>query len=145
MKVVRNCIEYEGIVDCIPCDVIGFNDCIIEKINILKNQPKIKYFTKCKANIVAGDVEILKFDDNQYKASVEGILNIRVEYLSSDYDNLICAERKQIDFNIIIDISEEFDGGTKIITNLFIEDMYLKKINEEKYFISFSILGIVEE
>ena len=144
MKVTRNCIEYHGIADYIPCDVLAFNDCIVENTNILKDKPKINYFTKCRASLNVGNIEVLNLDD-KYKVSVEGSLYARIEYVSSEYDNLICIEKKQIDFNIDIDVLDRIDENTEVIVNLFIEDIYLKKISQEEYFLSFSILGVVEE
>lgn len=147
MKVIRNFIEYYGVANYIPCDVLGFNDFIVEKVIKLEDKPKIDYFTKCNAKIIITKTKVIRREEENdfYKINIEGNLQSRSEYVSLEYDSLICTDRKKIDFNIDVDILEKFDVCKKIITNVFIEDIYLKKYDETKYIISFSILGIVEE
>ncbi|MGL4450210.1 MAG: hypothetical protein ACRCTZ_03330 [Sarcina sp.] len=146
MKVIRNCIEYCGIADYIPCDVLGFDDFIIEEIVEIIDKPKIKYFTKCKTEQSIFKTEIVDLNslDGKFKMKIEGSLNSLIEYISLEYNNLICTDRKKFNFNVVVE-GQRVDKYKKIISNIFIEDIYLKKINEKKYIISFSILGVVEE
>ncbi|WP_297523052.1 hypothetical protein [uncultured Clostridium sp.] len=155
MKIVRNYIEYSGLADYIPTEISGFKDFIVDKDIIIGNEKaNIEYFTRCNAigriekkrilnsyaNKNYGQEEI----ENKYKLMVDGNIQIRSEYVGENYEDMIFTDRVKIPFSTVVEIVGEYDPCMKIVSTVFIEDISVKKISENKYRISLGVLVIVE-
>ncbi|MGL4762170.1 MAG: hypothetical protein ACRCWG_12040 [Sarcina sp.] len=150
MKVIRNYIEYSGLSDDIPTEINGFNDFIIESEKKLeKNKIRIKSFTRCNVQASINRQRLVNIYEekgigNKYKLNVEGEIKIRVEYIGICEENIIVSDKKEIPFNINVKILGQYNHSIKIIPNIFIEDIYIKKKSDDVYMISLAGLIIVE-
>ena len=128
--------------------------CIDRYLRILKHQAPIK-----EINSVTGKVDILNFhvvkglkaisNEGQKlsgnKLIINVMLNVVVEYIADDNMQAVFSNAYKIPFSTFIVISSNYVVGSLIKIQGKVEDMYFKKINKNKFFITSNIFLVAKQ
>lgn len=141
-KVLRDGVEYCGVSDHFLDDVQAFNYDIVDRyFEVDKRKAGISKIIKChaKADITSMQVEKI---NNIARVDIE--IMTRCEYISDDNLNYVFTDRKIMKFPMDIILSDIFEKRKKVASSIFIEDIFVKKLDSRKYMISVSVLSALE-
>ena len=153
-KFIRDSIEYFGITEDLPDKIDAFKDIIIDRKILLKDvKPSIKSFIKCVIKPEISDYKVINgasaIGENGtrltgIKCIVNGFINSRVEYIAVNNSESLFTDRIKIPFTTNIVLEDDYLYSSKLISSVFVEDIYIEKLNAREYLISLALLVIVE-
>lgn len=141
---LENSIEIWGEEKELPCDSENFKSIHIQKIAYINNKsPKIKRLlhTYVKPEIL--NTKICKTvkgtsQENQtltgLKLNIDGKIIQNIEYIPKNMDQPIFIKNFIFPFSTFIILGKEFDYYSKVKVTPYIEDIYLRKIDEIKIY-----------
>ena len=153
-KFIRDSIEYFGVTEDLPDSIDAFRDIIIDRKILLRDvKPSIKSFVKCVIKPEISDYKIINGASANgengirltgIKCIVNGFINSRVEYIADNSNESLFTDRMKIPFTTNITLEDDYLYSSKLIASVFIEDIYIEKLNSREYLISLALLVIVE-
>lgn len=140
-KIIRNNIEYDGISDIFSCDLNGFNYEMVEKeFEIDERKKRILRLIKAS---VKTNVLKLEIDNTYNSCNVFIDILTRCEYISNDNNRYIYTDSNRFTHSILINLINT-DYKNKLMGSAYTEDIFIKKISDNSYKISISLLATVE-
>lgn len=152
-NLANNFIEIIGVSNYYPTSCVNFKQIQVQqKISLHNNnKPSIESILRVLANVNIKDYYVINtpsaisFDLKnltEKKLIVRGELIIKIEYVSKDEFQTVHSTGFNIPFTNYIILNESFDIDSDININPYIEDIYLKQLNDRT--ILFSSLIILD-
>lgn len=154
-KFVREFVEYCGISAEVPENVKAFKNVTSDEVfRISEKKPSIKNFLKCTVEgsiynfrlvngVVGNGADGKKLTG--MKCAVEGEVNCRVEYLSKVGTDLIYTDKVTLPIVTSVPLTEDYAYSNNVVSSLFIDDIYLERINDREYIVSISGIVTIED
>lgn len=153
-SVYRNEVEYIGIDKYIPNDIRAFKSLDIGEIcEINALSPDVYKALKVKVDSRIIDYRVIDtisgtaVDGQKLtgkKVILNGIVTFRIEYTSTDEEDSIYVIYGKKEFNAVVALSTNTSRNCRLIPSVFIEDIYIRKINKRNVFFYCLLLVMIE-
>ncbi|MGL4655767.1 MAG: hypothetical protein ACRCWM_07785 [Sarcina sp.] len=154
-KYVREFVEYSGISDRIPEDIDAFKNISIDgTFKLSPKKPGIESFLKCSVKSTLFNSRLINgafgvgADGKKLtgvRCAVEGEVCCRVEYIGKNSKDLIYTDRVTIPCVTNVPLTDEYMYSNKVIPTIFLDDIYLEKLNCREYLIAISGIVTIED
>ena len=145
---------YSGISDYIPCDINSFTQENVNTImTIHKDFPDIDEIIKVGITSDIKDNKIVKTGVGKslegeiltgYKLLTEGEFIVRIDFCADNEKGSIYTFKDTLFFNNATTLDEDTSLNSKIISSIYIEDVYAQKINEREVLANVSFILTAE-
>ena len=153
-QVVKEKIEYNGISSYIPNNIKAFTQVNINEILYIdKSAPDFSDLVKVDIKSNISNSRIVKTPtgkslDGQYltgwKLLLNGFLDVRLDYCSNSTNTALCTTKNKIIFDCGVTLSEKSTYKSKVINNIFIEDINAEILDERSALINVNLILIAE-
>lgn len=140
----RNLIKFSGIADKLPENALCFKEFNLQEIlSISEENPPIKQIISGMAQILINSKRIIKTEIGEsqegqiltgHKLIVEGDVKFKVQYTAEESTQRVYAVDFKIPFSNFIVLPSEFKVGTGINAIGYLEDIYMKKLENNNIF-----------
>lgn len=152
--VVRDLIEYSGIVQCFDMDIESFKQINVEaEVCVPIQKPDIEQLSKVTAETVIKSSRVIRtpkgvslegFKLTGYKLIVEGEINYKVQYVADEITQSVHLAHFSVPFVNHVVLPENFMPTSIITASAFIEDIFAQELNERCIFLNATILLVAE-
>lgn len=143
-SIERNLVKFSGIADKLPENPLYFKEFNVQEIlSISEENPSIKQIIGVMAQILINSKRIIKTEIGKseegqtltgYKLIVEGDVKFKVQYTSQESTQRLYAVDFKIPFSNFIVLPSEFKVGTGINAIGYLEDIYMKQLENNNIF-----------
>ena len=154
-RIIRDAIYYDGISDYIPSDINCYTYKSIDKIITLKEDlPSIDEIINVKVIYNLKDKKVVKTATGTslegqvltgLKLLSEGEFVIRIDYSNEELNGCIYTVKEKIYFNNAVDLNLSYSINSRIVENIYIEDIYVEKNNERELIANISYIFAIED
>lgn len=152
-SIVKNLVEYDGVADFIPqftekyAPIKEFN--VQETLDIPTAKPDIEQIVKVKSELVITSIKVIKtpvaisLDEQRltgWKVIIEGELKQAVQYVADQVTQPIHAAHFDVPISVFIVLPPDYEEGTCVSIDGYIEDIYAEKIGKRQIFKNTTIL-----
>lgn len=152
-SIVKNLIELDGIADFLPefseayAPIKEFN--VQETLDIPTAKPDIEQIIKVKSEINITSTKVIKtpvsvsMDEQRltgWKVIVEGELKQTVQYVADEPTQSVHGAHFDVPFSIFVVLPPDYEEGTCVSVEGYIEDIYAEKIGKRQIFKNITIL-----
>lgn len=146
---------YQGISDYIPYDIDSFTQENINKVIKINNKlPDINEVIKVSIASSIRDEKIVKTAigtslEGQkltgYKLLTEGEFSVRIDFCTDTSSGCMYTYKDIMFFNNATTLDEDSNKNSKLLTSVYIEDIYAKKLNNREILINISFIFTAEK
>lgn len=155
-SIVRDLIEYSGLVDSIPVlpATANFKQFSLqENLIIPPAKPDIEQIVKVMAEVIIISTKVIRTPvstsaEGQIltgkKLIIEGELSQKIEYVADEATQSVHAAHFRIPFSTFLILPADFVIGSPINVTGYIEDIYAKQLGKRDIFKNVTILLVAE-
>lgn len=147
-------IHYHGVSEYIPYEINSFTqDNINQVIELDERMPDIDEILKVSVNSKITYSRLVKTATGTslegqhltgWKYITEGYFNIRIDYCGTGLESSAYTYKSKIFFNSAITLNEDTHYNSRIIENIFIEDIFSQELSQREFLININFLFTAE-